>query len=187
VYESIVEGSHFIPAVSSLRIPICCTRLPLLSVTALVTFSSLEHYDFLPIPVSAACWLLTVRSCEILGIIGILPSRSGYYFALFSRCKTVFIGWQWCNFVSHLGQLIFAAVLWVPMFVTVIALKYALLWNIRRYWYPSSRSGYYFALFSRCKTVFIGWQWCNFVPHLCQLIFAAVLWVPRNVCHCNSA
>jgi len=25
--------------------------------------------------------------------------------------------------------------------------------------------------------VYIGWQWRNFVPYLCQLVFAAILWV----------
>ena len=24
---------------------------------------------------------------------------------------------------------------------------------------------------------YIGWKWCNFVPYLCQLVFAAILWV----------
>jgi len=41
-----------------------------------------------------------------------------------------YIGRQWRNFVPHLCQLIFAAILWVKLwekFVTVIELKYALL------------------------------------------------------------
>ena len=27
---------------------------------------------------------------------------------------------------------------------------------------------------------YIGWQWCSFIPYLCQLVFAAILWVKLN-------
>jgi len=39
------------------------------------------------------------------------------------------------------------------------------------------------------QVLYIVWQWRNFVPYLCQLIFAAILWVKtvRNACHCDSA
>jgi len=53
-----------------------------------------------------------------------------------SRRHRVYIGWQWRNFVPYLCQLIIAAILQVKlweMFVTAIALKYALL--ISQWWY----------------------------------------------------
>ena len=31
-----------------------------------------------------------------------------------------------------------------------------------------------------------GWQWRNFVPYLCQLVFAAILWVKLFCCHLNT-
>ena len=37
---------------------------------------------------------------------------------------------------------------------------------------------------------YIWWQWCNFVPCLCQLVFAVILWVKlklKNVCYCDIA
>ena len=38
-----------------------------------------------------------------------------------------------------------------------------------------------------CHILYTGWQWRNFVPYLCQLVFSAILWVKlgRNVCYCD--
>ena len=40
----------------------------------------------------------------------------------------------------------------------------------------------------RRDAIRIRWQWRNFVPCLCQLIFAAILWVKtlKNACHCDN-
>ena len=35
---------------------------------------------------------------------------------------------------------------------------------------------------------YVAWQWHNFDSHLCQLVFAAILWQnSQNACHCDIA
>jgi len=58
------------------------------------------------------------------------PRQLCIAFVLQCWVMSKYIGYQWRNFVPYLCQLVFAAILYVElwdMFVTVVALKYALL------------------------------------------------------------
>jgi len=56
-------------------------------------------------------------------------------------------------------------------------------WHCYRLHYPRrpAQSVYHQCQAGTCRLViscvYIAWQWRNFVPHPCQLVFAAILWV----------